>query len=297
MTALTLAAVSRAPLALLVVAGFVFASRIMAAKAGLGAGLDPVQLAVLGNLGAGLALLPLVLAAGERVPASPRHLVLYVGLGAVGVAVPSVLTYFVVERVGPAYTATVYALSPLLTLAFAAALGVERLSWLRLAGIVAGVLGMIALVRGQRAAVDLGAPLWVLAGLAIPACTALGNVLRTARWPAGTSALAFSCGTLIASAALLGLAAPAISAPLAWRFDAPGLGLWLAATIALSALSQVLNFRLQQVAGPVFFSQIGTWGTGFGVLLAVLLFDDVLTAPSVLGLVAIVAGGVLARRG
>ena len=64
----------------------------------------------------------------------------------------------------------------------------------------------------------------------------------------------------------------------------------------MSALSQVMNFRLQQIAGPVVFSQIGYWGTGFGVLLAAMLFGDVLTALSLAGLACIIVGGVLANR-
>lgn len=44
---------------------------------------------------------------------------------------------------------------------------------------------------------------------------------------------------------------------------------------------------------------IGYWRTGFGVLLAALLFGHVLTASSLIGLAAIVIGGGLAnwRRG
>ncbi len=66
--------------------------------------------------------------------------------------------------------------------------------------------------------------------------------------------------------------------------------------IAVASLSYVLNFQLQKVAGPVIFSQIGYWGTGFGVILAALLFGDVLTSLSLGGLVAIICGGVVARR-
>ena len=290
MTALLRAA--RAPLVLLVAAGFVFALRIMVAKFALSAGLDAVALAVLGNLLAGLLLVPLLRVRGETVPCRPRHLGLYLVLGAVGVAGPTLVSYLAVAAVGAAYTATVYSLSPLLTVAFAAAIGVERLAGRRFAGIVLGFLGMLALVRGELG-LGAGAPLWIAAGLAIPAMTALGNVLRTLWWPAGTSALAFSAATLFSSAALVALLAP-LSDPAGWLV--PAAAAPLAVLVGLTALSQVLNFRLQEVAGAVFFSQLGYWGTGFGVLLAVVLFDDALTLASLMGLVAVVVGGVLARR-
>ena len=44
------------------------------------------------------------------------------------------------------------------------------------------------------------------------------------------------------------------------------------------------------------FSQIGYWGTGFGVILAAVLFGDVLRAASLVGVAAIIAGGLLASR-
>jgi len=284
------------PIALLGLCGFLFASRIMMSKMALAAGIQPFQLGVFGNLGAGLCLLPWLAAARQRIPMEPEHLTLYAVLGLVSFAVPTVLSYFVVERVGPAYTSIVYCLSPLLTMTFAAGLGMERMFLRRFIGIVLGFLGMVALVRQQILQIDIGQPVWVVIGLAIPVCAASGNIIRSAWWPKGTSALAFSCGASLSSGVMVALMAPVFEAPLEWRFADPGILSWIAALSAMSALSQVMNFRLQQIAGPVVFSQIGYWGTGFGVLLAALLFGDVLTALSFAGLVGIIGGGVLANR-
>lgn len=265
-------------------------------KAALDAGVQPFQLGVVGNVGAGLLLLPWLAALRQSIPTGPEHVVLYVVLGIVSFAVPAVLSYFVVEEAGPAYASTVYCLSPLLTMSFAAGFGLERMFLRRFAGIVIGFLGMIVLVRQQIMQVGLEQPLWVAIGLAIPFCVATGNIIRSAWWPKGTSALAFSCGASLASGVLVGLMAPFFEAPLEWRFEYPGIISWMAGLAAMSALSQVMNFRLQQIAGPVVFSQIGYWGTGFGVLLAALLFADVLTALSLAGLACIVCGGLLANR-
>lgn len=296
MTVARIAGVLGAPFVLLVICGFLFANKIIIAKAALNAGIQPFQLGIIGNLGAGLILLPWLIASGDRIPMERRHLILYGALGIVSLAFPTVLSYAVVERVGPAYTSTVYSLSPLLTMTFAASLGIERMFLRRFAGIVVGLLGMIMLVQQQILQIDIGQPVWVIFGLAIPASAALGNILRTAYWPNGTSALAFSCGTLFSSSLMLALVSPVFETPAEWRFADPSIILWMAGLIGISALSYVLNFRLQQVGGPVFFSQIGYWGTGFGVLLAAALFGDVLTAPSVIGLVGIICGGLLANR-
>jgi len=281
---------------LLGLCGFLFASRIMMSKVALSSGVQPFQLGVFGNLGAGLFLLPWLAAFRRRIPTAPEHLALYGVLGVVSFAVPTVLSYFVVERVGPAYTSIVYCLSPLLTMSFAAGLGIERMFLRRFIGIVIGFVGMVALVQQQILQLDVGKPVWVAIGLAIPVCAAAGNIIRSAWWPKDTSALAFSCGASLSSGLLVALMAPAFEAPLVWRFDDPVIVSWIIGLGAMSALSQLLNFRLQQIAGPVVFSQIGYWGTGFGVLLAAVLFGDVLTALSFAGLACIIGGGILANR-
>lgn len=196
-TALLRASAVAAPIVLLSLCGFVFASRIMIAKTALTAGAQPFQLAVFGSLGAGLLLLPWAVVSGQAIPCGRRHLLLYLALGLISFAIPTVLSYAVVERVGPAYAATVYSLSPLLTMAFAAGLGVERMSLRRFIGVAVGFCGMATLVWRHVAHIDMDRPIWVLFGLAIPACAAAGNVVRTMYWPKGTSALAFSCGALI----------------------------------------------------------------------------------------------------
>lgn len=284
------------PLILLCLCGFLFASKIMVSKAALSAGADPFQLGIVGNLGAGLLLSGWLAARGETLASACRTPLLYLVLGIVSVALPTLLSIFVVERVGPAYTATVYSLSPILTMGFAAGFGLERITARRSAGVAIGLFGMVALVQQQLTAIDFAQPIWVMIGVLIPACTATGNIIRSAFWPPGASALAFACTTLFASSVVMAILSPLFGSVGRWRFADPVLGLWLAGFVLVSALSYVLNFRLQRVAGPVAFSQIGYWGTGFGVLLAALLFGDVLTAPSLIGLAAIIIGGVLANR-
>ena len=178
---------------------------------------------------------------------------------------------------------------------FAAGLGIERIFLRRFVGIVIGFLGMLMLVQQNFALIDFRQSVWVFIGLLIPVSAALGNIIRSAFWPKGTSALAFSCGTLFSSSLALAVVAPWFEVPADWRFLEPSIMLWFAALAGVSALSYVLNFRLQQIGGPVVFSQIGYWGTGFGVLMAAVIFGDVLTILSLIGLCLIICGGVLAK--
>jgi drug/metabolite transporter (DMT)-like permease len=155
---------------------------------------------------------------------------------------------------------------------------------------------MMVLVRQQIASIDVGQPLWALLGLLLPASAAMGNIVRTAFWPKGTSALAFSCATLLASSAIVASLATIVEPPSGWQLASHQLGMWLAALVGVSGLSYVLNYELQYVAGPVSFSQIGYWGAAFGVVLGALIFDDVLGPLSILGIAAIVVGGLIAKR-
>ncbi|WP_432284438.1 DMT family transporter [Aminobacter sp. BA135] len=287
---------ARSPLILLALCGLVFATRIMISKAALNAGMQPFQLALVANVGAGMVLLPLLAASGQGIPRQRSHILLYLVLGIISFTVPTVLGYYIVDRVGPAYTSTVYSLSPLLTMSFAAGLGIERMYIRRFAGILIGLAGMAALVQQQLAEIDFSQTVWVLLGIIVPACAAAGNIIRTAYWPKGSSALAFSCGILLSSSLMVALVAPFFEAPSSWVFFDRDILFWIGCMVATSASSYLLNFRLQEIGGPVFFSQLGYWGTGFGVVLAAMLFNDVLTVLSVAGLAAIIAGGVLANR-
>lgn len=284
------------PLILLGICGLFFAFKIMASKAALDAGADPFQLGVVGNLGAGCLLSVWLVARSDSISLARRNLLLYLALGIVSVAVPTVLSFYVVEHIGPAYAATVYSLSPILTMSFAAGFGIERLTTRRSGGIAVGLLGMLALVQQQLTATDFGQTGWIVIGLLIPTFAAFGNIIRSAFWPNGASVLAFACATLFTSSVIMAILAPLFSSPDQWTFADPALAFWLGAFVVFSALSYMMNFYLQNVAGPVVFSQIGYWGTGFGVLSAALLFGDVLSGISLVGVAAIAGGGLLASR-
>lgn len=296
MRARRIASIVGSPFLLLVVCGFLFASKVMISKGALQAGIQPVQLGIIVNLGAGLLLYPMLRKAGGTIPRTSRHLILFLVLGIVSFAVPTVMSYFLVQQVGPAYTATVYSLSPLLTMTFAAVVGIEKMYLTRFSGILIGFLGMITLVQQQVREIDLGQSFWVMLGLLVPASAALGNIIRSACWPKGASALAFSCGTLFSSSIVLAVLSPWIEPPTQWLVPNATIIFWFAFLIIVSAVSSVLNFRLQQVGGAVVFSQLGYWGTGFGVLLAALIFGDVLTLISLAGVCCIIVGGLLSRR-
>lgn len=284
------------PLLLLTACGFMFAARIMVSKASFDAGAEPFQLGVFGNLGAAFLLSIWLIARKEKISFDRRSVLLYITLGILTAAAPTILSFFAVKYVGPAYTSTVYSLSPVLTMSFAAGLSIEKMTIRRSAGILLGLLGMLALVYQQFSAINFNQTIWIIAGLFIPVCTALGNIIRTAYWPKGASARSFACATLYTSSIIMAALSPFLSAPSEWVFNQFTIGLWIASYVIATSLSYILNFSLQGIAGPVIFSQTAYWGTGFGVLLSAILFGDVLTLISLIGLCFVISGGVIANR-
>ena len=287
---------SMQPFLLLVACSFLLAAKIMIAQAAISSGLRPFQLAILGNAGAAIVLLAFAGVTGQAISWKRQHLTLYLVLGIISFAVPTVVTYMVVDPVGPAYVSSLYALSPVLTMTLAAIFGLEGLSARRTFGIFVGFVGMILLIQQKIAGIDFSAVFWVLLGLVVPLAAASGNIIRTAFWPGRASPLSFATATLLISSVLLAAVGPMIESPGTWTLGGEGQILWLSVLIGASALSYLLNYTFQKIAGPVVFSQIGYWGTGFGVLLAAVLFGDVLRVASLVGVVAIIAGGLLANR-
>jgi drug/metabolite transporter (DMT)-like permease len=287
--------VTGSPVLLLMICGLLFAARIMISKLSLNVGALPLQVAFMTNAGAGVLLYAITKSRNIEIPKQRQHIVLYLVLGFVSVCIPNALQQFVVLHVGPAYTSTVFSLSPVLTLCIAAGIGLERMVLKRAIGILFGFCGMMVLLQQQIYQTDYNEYFWVVVGLGIPVCAALGNVIRSAFWPSGTSALAFSSAVVSTSAVFLFVLMLIFENQSAFNlvnFDTAGP---LALLIAASTISYLMNFKLQKVGGAVFFSQLGYWGTGFGVVLSAILFGDVLSALSVLALAAIVAGGILVR--
>jgi drug/metabolite transporter (DMT)-like permease len=288
-------AFARSPVILLMACGLLFSARIMISKVSLTAGAQPLQIAFISNLGAGLLLYGITKSRGIEIPNAKRHIILYLVLGFVSVCLPNALQQFVVLHVGPAYTSTVFALSPVITLVIATVIGQERLILKRAVGIAAGLCGMLALLQQQISQTDYSQYVWVIVGLGIPVCAALGNIIRSAYWPSGMSALAFSCATVSTSASFLLVFMLVFETESIHSLSGSSTIGPLTLLIVVSTASYLMNFKLQEVGGAVFFSQLGYWGTGFGVILAALLFGDVLSAFSLIALAAIAVGGVLVK--
>ena len=205
--------------------------------------------------------------------------------------------YLAVAHVGIGYVSLVSAFPLLATYVLALAVGMERLASRRAAGVTVGLAGglMIALSKYSGLAGNAEAIGWVLAASAIPFILAGGNLYRTRFWPKGAPPLLLAALMLIFAAGLIVPVAVATEGtPVAASLlQDPALLTLTLLNVAAFALKFVTYFKLQHAAGPVYLSQIGSFGAGVGLPVAVILFGETLPDGFALAVALIIGGALL----
>ena len=246
--------------------------------------------------GGGLVLLGLAAATGRARGIWKVLLAYSLGAGTIQ-AVSMSTAYLAVGHVGIGYVSLAFAFPLLTTYLLALAVGMERLAWRRAAGVAVGLAGglMIALSKYSGLAGNGEAVGWVLAASAIPFILAGGNLYRTRFWPKGAPPLLLAALMLLFAAGLIVPVALAVEGAhaAASLWQTPALLTFTLLNVAAFALKFVTYFRLQQVAGPVYLSQIGSVGAAVGLPVAVALFGESLPDGFTVAVVLIVAGAVL----
>lgn len=208
-------------------------------------------------------------------------------------ALASALGYLTVHKVGAAFISLALAFPPMLTWLLSIILSMERFDTFRFCGLVTGLAGgvLLALGKGLGAPSDLGA---ILVACAMPAVLALGNVFRTRFWPRGARPRQLAGAMLISGAVLTLPFAIALEGTDAAAnvFQTPML-LVLLVAIATFVAQYAAFFRLQQVAGPVYLSQIGSVAAMVGSPIAVFALGEHWPDGFTLAAVLIVGGLVL----
>lgn len=242
-------------------------------------------------LGGGSLLLLFTWVRGERPGIGPRSLRYYLVAGLLSIAVPNGLLFSSIGHVGAGFASMCLAFPPLITYLLALALRMERLSRIRLLGICIGLAGSLLLALGKLDSGDSPTP-WVLAALCVPVFLALGNIYRARYWPSGASPLSLAPGMLLGGALLL-VPPGLFGVDLAPRLHSPSaLGL-LAVQMLLFAAVYALFFVLQNLAGTVFLSQIGSVAAITGAAIAIGLLGEQGSLSMLLAALCIVVGVLL----
>ena len=289
------------PVFLLFAAGFGIGMIFPLGKLAGAIGMPPLLFAGASAAGASLVLGTIALLSDARLVVDRATLVYALVAGQVTFAIPFGVLVVVIPQLGSGIPAILQSLAPILTLCIVYALRLEQPNPIRVAGLATGLFGaLIILVTRNSGALDVSASfLWYLAALVTPAALAVGNVYRTTNWPEGQGPLPLATLTLAAAALgiflillagwLMGIGVEVV-APLerGWRL------------VVLQSLATGVGyaffFRLQQVGGPVYLSQISYVNTGVGVAFAVLLFGERLSISIWIAVGLVFAGVALVNR-
>jgi len=266
------------------------------AKIATTAGVDPMGLALWEGLAAGLLLYGVCRIGRRRFPLDGRHLRFYAISGLLGLTIPAVAFFAVAHHLPVGLTTLLFALVPIMTYGMALACGGERLAWSRVAGILAGLAGVLLILLPETSLPDPAMAPWVLLGFAATSLYSAQIVYLARRTPAGTDSLATACGTLLVGGVLL-VPAIAVSGGLFLPSWPPDAATWCALGIAgLSALATLMMFWLIEHAGSVYASQVA-YSTMFGgVLWGLVLFDERLSLWVWAAVVLMCAGVALVGR-
>lgn len=187
---------------------------------------------------------------------------------------PNMIAVVAAPKVGAGFVSLCYAFPLVLTYAFAVILGLQRLQFLMGAGVLSGLAGGLLLAL-SGAELSAEASLWSALALLIPFFLAAGNIFRTLKWPQGAKPVDLALGMMAVGVAVLMVFTSLWHIPVLpshWSAEAAAL---LAAQTLIFSLQYGLYFRLQQSAGPVYLSQIGSVAAVFGLALGYLVFNEV----------------------
>ncbi len=280
---------TRKAVALLLGTGALLGAYFPLGKLASQAGVPPVAWSLVIAVGATVVLGLVVLLTRRAVPFQARHVRYYTISAVVSFVAPNLIVFAAIPKLGAGFTAVMYTLSPVLTLAFSTIMRLRRPDVTGVLGIATGLAGALVIVFSRGQVDRPGDPVWIGIALLIPVLLAAGNIYRTIDWPAQADPLSLAVGSNGFAACMLlaiGLAGDGPSAL------APLLGSLPLAAIQMLASAGMfaLFFRLQMVGGPVFLSQIGYVGAAVGLVSGSLVLGERYPATTWLGALVVAIG-------
>ena len=211
---------------------------------------------------------------GKRLPVNRATLRVFAIVALIGTLIPNTASFQAAVHVPAGILAILLSMIPMFAFPIALAMRLDRFSWRRLSGLVAGLIGVLIIVMPGVSA-TLGTPVfWLMVAMIAGLCYAMeGNVV--AKWgTAGLDAVQVLCGaSILGTVAILPitLASGQFIAP-ADLNSVPGRAL-LGASVA-HVLVYAGYVWLVGRAGPVFTVQVSYLVTGFALLWAKVILAE-----------------------
>jgi drug/metabolite transporter (DMT)-like permease len=268
--------------------GATFPLQKMAAQAGV----PPASWVFAMTFGASLFLLVRAVIARKRPALNGEHLTYYAVAALISFVVPNLLVFISIPRIGAGLTAVMFALSPIMTLSLASLINRRLPDVAGAAGLGLGLIGALIIIafRGEGAPGQSTALGWVALGLLIPLFLACGNIYRSLKWPDGADPLALAAATNIAAAGMLFAAVFAAGEGIGGLKLVASVPALIGAQVLATAIMLSMFFRLQQVGGPVYLSQIGYVAAAVGLVSGTLMLGERYPTATWAGAMVVVAG-------
>lgn len=280
----------------LILVGSFIALSMMVAKLADTAGLPHLSFLAVAMAGAGLILLAIARLVGQTMSWDLR-IAEYGLVSGVLLAIPQALGFLAVGQVGAGFVSLSFAFPVLITWLLAVMVRLERPNLLRFLGVSLGLTAGILLASGQALS-GSAKVIWSLVVLAIPVFLAVGNIYRSLRWPSRGGPVFLAALMLLGAALALAPVAALLEAARLAELFATAEAIWLLlAEIAVFAVLYLFFFILQQLAGPVYLSQIGIVAGVVGTLIAVFALGESPPPNLLLAAALMLVGSLLFHHG
>ena len=207
-------------------------------------------------------------------PFTRRHVAFYAVCGALGTALPGTMFFYAAPHIPAGVISITVAIVPMATLAIALPFGLEKVEFVRLLGIILGIVAVVMMVAPDASLPEAGMTVWVLVCVVASICYALENLWISLRRPSGSNAFGILTGMLLMAAIFLTPVMIVADAfvPLSnpWGL----IELNLLAMAVINAASYGLFIHLVAAAGPVFASQAAYLVTLSGVFWGMVIFGE-----------------------
>ncbi|MEX0349003.1 MAG: DMT family transporter [Paracoccaceae bacterium] len=244
--------------------------------------LPPLTVVLIRVALAALILLPLLFWAGHRLPRSVSGWVPFLGMGLLNNVLPFGFIFAGQTQIGVGLSAIINSMTPLFTVLVMAGFREERLTRLRLIGVLLGVAG-VGVLNGGGAALQQGQIL----GIALCMAGAMSYgfaALWARRRLAGVPPIKSATCQLICSTAILLPVVTLIDRP--WTLAMPSVGvLYSLAALAVlgTALAYLVFFRIVASAGPSNVMLVTLLIPLTAILLGWALLNEAVTARDLIG--------------
>lgn len=281
-------------LILLILSGILAAGVFIAGKYAASTELSPL-LVLFWQMSGGALVVFTVSLPSRRFPVwNIEHIRYYLIGGFLGVSLPYVLAFIVLQELQVGTVGLLTALSPVVTYAMARLLGIESGHPLRLLGLIVGLSGVIFLVVPDGSLELTDNWKFMLLALGIPVSLAASNIYRSHYWPAGTAAIPLVIGMLTVQAMWLFIVNIMLGNFSQLMMVNSQTVTWLLIGIAvLSGTSYLSSFNLLKVGGPVYLSQMGYVITTVTMLYGIWFWNEAYDAYDLLSIGLIFSGVVL----